>query len=122
MKEDNGGNKVKANQAYLICLLAILFWGCSGSSAVNRELSRVSSPDAEWDAVVFERSAGATTDFSTQVSIVKHQSVLPDGGGNVFIADCNHGVAPAESWGGPYAQVRWLSEPPPIRDTTYLGT
>jgi hypothetical protein len=100
---------MKDKQTYLICLLAFLFWGCSGPIAVNREISRVVSPDAAWDAVIFERNAGASTSFSTQVSIVKHQSVLPDDGGNVFIADCDNGAAPAASWGGPYVQARWQS-------------
>jgi hypothetical protein len=53
-------------------------------------------------AVVFERDCGATTDFSFQVSILPNREVLHNGGGNVFIADGNHGKVQSM-----YMKTRW---------------
>ena len=48
----------------------------------------VLSPDSKWKAVVFERDCGATTDFSTQISLINGNQSLPHGSsGNVFTAD-----------------------------------
>jgi hypothetical protein len=43
------------------------------------------SPDRRLKAAVFERDCGATTGFSTQVSILRSAEKLPHEGGNVFI-------------------------------------
>jgi hypothetical protein len=47
------------------------------------------------------RSCGATTGFSTQASLLKSDQALPTMAGNLYIADNNHGVAPA----GPGAPI-----------------
>ncbi len=47
----------------------------------------IPSPDLAQKAVVFERNAGATTGFSTQVSLLPFESVLPDEPGNVLGMD-----------------------------------
>ena len=36
---------------------------------------------------MFERNCGATTGFSTQVSVLRKSPNLPNGSGNVFVAD-----------------------------------
>lgn len=56
-------------------------------------------------AVVFERDCGATTDFSTQVSVLPRRAKLPDEAGNVFVAG-TRGTVPGEG-GGPEAHVEW---------------
>lgn len=58
--------------------------------------------------MLFERNAGATTSFSTQISIIGPGDELTDSG-NTFIADSNHDRAAAAAWGGPHASMRWLS-------------
>ncbi len=60
------------------------------------------SPDNGKRAVVFERDCGATTDFSTRVSILGAKERLPSAAGNVFIADSNHGVVATM-----VVRVRW---------------
>ena len=75
----------------------------------NTQVSRLGSPDGQLEAVIFERSCGATTGFTTQISIVRKASSLPSGAGNTFIADSNHGAAARASWGGPPADVKWLA-------------
>ena len=73
----------------------------------NEVLSDVASPDAQKHVVVFGRSCGATTGFSTQVSILPVGRTV-SGGGNVFVVDDDHGRAPSGSSGGPVVTVRWL--------------
>ena len=71
---------------------------------------RIPSPDTRYDAVVFQRDCGATTGFSTEVSVLRSRDSLPsDSGGNVFVADTDHGKAPAGPGGGPGVDVRWIS-------------
>ena len=53
---------------------------------------------------MFERDCGATTDFSTQVSILGFKESLPDKAGNIFIADSNHGAVTNLKVG-----IRWSS-------------
>ena len=43
------------------------------------------SPNKSLKAVVFQRDCGATTGFSTQISILKAKEELPNNKGNVFI-------------------------------------
>lgn len=59
---------------------------------------------------MFNRECGATTGFSTQVSILPAGDKLPDKGGNIFTADTDHGNSPVEPWGGPPVEVKWDGE------------
>ncbi len=45
------------------------------------------SPDKKCKAVIFERNCGATTGFSTQISIIDADQELKNSSGNVFIID-----------------------------------
>lgn len=55
--------------------------------AQNTPYQLIPSPDGTQKAVVFERNSGATTGFSTQVSLLPFESVLPDEPGNVLGID-----------------------------------
>ena len=57
---------------------------------------------------MFQRDCGATTGFSTQISILRPND-NPIGGGNAFIADDDHGAARVGSWGGSWADAKWLA-------------
>jgi hypothetical protein len=57
---------------------------------------------------MFQRDCGATTGFSTQISVVE-QGDEPSGSGNVFRADANNGAAATGGWGGPWAEMKWLA-------------
>lgn len=70
---------------------ALLFSAGCLNPCGNEILSVTRSPDRNWRAVVFERSCGATTGFSTHVSVLAAGERLPNAGGNVFAADFNHG-------------------------------
>jgi hypothetical protein len=75
----------------------------------NSIVKTAHSPDGSHTAVAFERSCGATTGFSTQVSVDPMTSRWVVGSGNAWIADSNHGAAPSAIWGGPDVQLEWLS-------------
>ena len=90
----------------------------------NDILTETRSPDGRFKVVVFQRDCGATTGSSTQVSIIPSgeefltaaTSWRSTQSGNVFVADTNHGEAPAGPGGGPVVQVEWL-DPTHLRVT-----
>jgi hypothetical protein len=88
-------------------LLIVVCSACADTC--NNEVQRaVDAPDGARTAILFQRDCGATTDFSTQVSIVQPGD-KPSGGGNVFVADTNRDAAERAAWGGPWAEVTWLT-------------
>ena len=60
----------------------------------NEIVETMASPNGELAVVVFTRNCGATTGYSTQVSILKAGTELPNEAGNVFIAQSEVNVAP----------------------------
>jgi hypothetical protein len=76
----------------------------------NTVLAEYPSPNNQLKAVTFQRDCGATTGFSTQVSIIPSASALGNDGGNIFSAGTNHGEAPSGQGGGPEVKVNWLSD------------
>jgi len=84
---------------------ALVLSGCA-DACQNTILSSTASPDGERHAVLFMRDCGATTDFSTQASILRDEA-LPTGAGNLFIADGGSASAPPTDHGGPWAEVVW---------------
>lgn len=75
----------------------------------NDIVAELHSPDGLRKVVVFERDCGATTGFSTQVSVLSVNTPLPNQGGNLFVADTDHGAAPSGPGGGPGVKVVWES-------------
>ena len=88
-----------------VCCLAL---GACSDACVNDVVSRLSSADGAHEAVMFQRDCGATTGFSTQISILETGAQL-SGSGNTFRADDDHGVARAGEWGGSWAEMKWLA-------------
>ncbi|HEY7236309.1 MAG TPA: hypothetical protein VH539_19265 [Gemmatimonadaceae bacterium] len=80
--------------------------GCD-AGCENSILQDIASPDGHRHAIIFERSCGATTDFSTQVSIVPTVRDV-NGAGNVFVADTDHERAASDAGGGPAVSARWI--------------
>src|SRR5919106_3054135 len=86
----------------------IAIWGLlARTTCQNQVLAEIPAPDLRVRAVVFQRTCGATTASSTQVSLLAASRPLPDDGGNVFIADTDHSRAPAGPGGEPVVQVHW---------------
>jgi hypothetical protein len=74
---------------------------CDWSSCTNDLESQLVAPDGSHHAVVFQRSCGATTGFSTQVSVLNgagptRSANLPAKVGNAFIADRATGASSAK--------------------------
>jgi len=76
----------------------------------NTTIEEIYSPTGRLKAVIFERSCGATTDFSTQISVFPAPQSLVNEAGNIFSADTNHGEAPAGPGGGPEVRVTWITD------------
>lgn len=91
----------------LLCLCSLTLSGCS-DACQNTVVNRATAPDGQHTAVMFQRDCGATTGFSTQVSVVADNEKA-DGSGNAFRADDDHGAAAAGEWGGPWAEARWIA-------------
>lgn len=81
----------------------------------NEVFAQENSPDGKYKALVFQRDCGATTGFSTQVSVLKMQEELGDEGGNSFIVDGH----PNET----HIELLWAdSSNLTIKNTTHLET
>lgn len=91
----------------LLCLCSAALSGCS-DACQNTVVNRATAPDGQHTVVMFQRDCGATTGFSTQVSVVG-DSEQADDSGNAFRADDNHGAATVGEWGGPWAEARWIA-------------
>ncbi len=81
-----------------LLLIAVAPWGTEDLCG-NDNLVEALSPDGRHKAVAFRRSCGATTPFSTHVSILTSSRQLSNEAGNVFV----HDELPALS-------VRWLDD------------
>jgi hypothetical protein len=94
---------------WLAFLLPILLLAGCAPSCANRIVSRLDAPDGAQSAVLFQRDCGATTGFSTQISVLPAGG-QPEDSGNVLRADGGHDAAVrAGAWGGPWAEMHWLS-------------
>lgn len=92
----------------VLFILLLPLFGCS-SDGRNSEISKVDSPDGKYYAVVFVRDEGATTDFSTQVSILRKGSILGGARGNLFTCDSDHGKAISLEDHSYWLKVIWTS-------------
>ncbi len=77
---------------------AAVLAGC-GEMCANEPVASVLSPSGANKAVVFTRDCGATTGWSTQVSILRGSEQLRNEGGNTLVVE---GKAPV--------QVTWKSD------------
>lgn len=85
----------------------ITLGGCS-DTCTNNPISRVDAPGGLHSAIMLQRDCGATTGFSTQISVVADVE-QPSVSGNAFLADDDHGAAAAGDWGGPWAEIKWMA-------------
>jgi hypothetical protein len=73
-------------RALVIASCAVMVSACSDMCG-NEITQTIISPSGSSKAVVFSRDCGATTGFSTQVSILRGAQGLPNDGGNVLVLD-----------------------------------
>jgi hypothetical protein len=67
-----------------------LLSACSGELCGNDPLTAEESPDKKHVAMVFLRDCGATTGFSTQVSILDAPGKLQNQPGNILVVEGKH--------------------------------
>lgn len=91
------------NTGFSIVALSIWLVACI-DPCENRVLSEVPAPKGNRAAIVFERSCGATTGFSTHVSVVSEFGRVGKSAGNVFAADSDHGAVKDMT-----VTVRWVA-------------
>jgi hypothetical protein len=73
----------------------------------NSGLRELLSPDRSWKLVVFERSCSATVAWTTHVSVVAAEKMLPDAPGNLLVSFERHGSLIGSSMQEPEIRVRW---------------
>ena len=86
----------------------LLFFSTFSDMCGNRIVEAIESPGKEWQIVVYERDCGATTDYSTQVSIIQVNDELPNASGNIFSADSGHGQAKVNELGIIDVTPQWI--------------
>ena len=69
---------------------------------------RTPSPNGRLEAVLFERNCGATTDFVTNLSVVRAGTSISNDGGNLLVADSDGGRAPLASGHVIPVSVEWI--------------
>ena len=92
----------------ILLLAAPMLGGCFDPLCGNKLVASASEPGGRHTAYVFQRDCGATTDVSTQISIMKGRA-KPSRSGNAFISDGNSVAARSAPWGGPWAELSWRS-------------
>lgn len=68
-----------------VLFFAFLFYVSGGDLCSNVIHAELPSPDNKYKAVIFQRDCGATSGFSTQISIVQADKALPNDSGNIFV-------------------------------------
>jgi hypothetical protein len=110
---------VRSRGISLVVVVAVCHVACGRMDMCGNEvISRVVSPGGAYQAVIFERDCGATTDFSTQVSVLPADAPFREqpsfwcatSEGNVLVIDGDHGAAPAGPGGGPEVTATWENE------------
>ena len=92
----------------MVAAAACMVTGCMPDTMCEGTVAyQVPSPDRRLSAIVFQYDCGATTSFSTHVSIVDSERELAAAPGNVFTADSNRGQAPADSTGLVWVRPVW---------------
>jgi hypothetical protein len=98
---------------------SFLYCGCGVDDLCgNKVLARVTAPAGQHVAVVFERDCGATTGFSTQVSILDTGATFRERpsffhatvAGNALSIDDAHGELSSGPGGAPEVVVQWTDE------------
>ena len=90
---------MKIVRIVLATLGVVAFLSGCDSACGNKPLISQSSPSGKYQVVVFNRDCGATTGFSTHVSIRESNGALPNDAGNVLILD-----------GTVQLSLRWITE------------
>lgn len=95
-------------QKGIMTFVGLLFLAGCSDNCYNTPIRSSKAPDGLHTAVIFQRDCGATTDFSTQISVLGNGYGFA-GSGNAFVADADHGAATTGDWGGPWVEIEWVT-------------
>ena len=84
-----------------------LVWG---DMCGNEIVEEIKSPDKRLKAIIFIRDCGATTGYSTQLSIIEDEDKLENGAGNTLILSDKFGDGLSFDNGGAKVKAVWTSE------------
>jgi len=70
----------------VVAVLGIGYYFFSNMCA-NTKVASSESPNGKWKVVLFERNCGATTGFSSQISLMASNKELSNKSGNIYIAE-----------------------------------
>jgi hypothetical protein len=74
-----------------LVVIVLLMFGAGyyfvSSMCANTVVTSSTSPNGKWKVVLFERNCGATTGFSSQISLMKLDEELSNEAGNIYIAE-----------------------------------
>ena len=94
-----------------LILIAIVVWFLLDNACESKPIEILPSKNDVLKVVVSTVNCGATTGYSTHVSIINtNEKAVDVKKGNVFIADTDHGEAPSYDHGGPIVKMNWLSD------------
>lgn len=96
--------------AGFVVIAVAVIWQLIPDLCDNVILTESISPNGQLKAVVFSRGCGATSGFSTQISLLRAVDVLPNDSGKLFVADTDHGQAPSGENGGLALKLRWIAD------------
>ncbi len=71
---------------FVFLLGASCFFSPGSDVCKNTIVTTSISPDKKWKVVLFERSCGSTTGYSSQISLLKAGEEISNVGGNIYIA------------------------------------
>ncbi len=108
---------MKRGGPLLLCACTVATACGAIDPCADRIIAEMPSPTGAVRVVVFERDCGATTGFSTQVSVLPRgetfhptpNSLTSSSQANCFTCDSGHGQAAEGPGGGPWVAARWLS-------------
>ena len=81
----------------------------TNAMCANDVLVEAPSPDGSLRAVVFVRNCGATTRYSTQVSVLPSTRHLPNDFSRLFVAETGYEPSGNDPKGQPAVSLEWLS-------------
>jgi hypothetical protein len=91
-----GGVSVRGGVLICAAFLGLLGSGCP-DPCDNDQPIETFSPSGKWKVIVFRRGCGATTGFSTHVSLVPRGESLPKAPGNLLVVDDGRGSAKVDA-------------------------
>lgn len=89
----------------VLLIVGAMFFLLKGSCE-SQICQTIDCPINKYKVVAFQRDCGATTNFSTQISLLRRKQELSNKSGNIFIAESTG--APINNQGIFYTDIKWL--------------